>query len=134
MEEEVGSENEVVRTKSNEFPIHDPNVPWNVMKPYLGERYASVSELKTCLTNYAIANGLQLRYKKNCKDKLLVVCGPESRSENGCPWRLWASWMSTERSFQVKSLHDDHRCGRSYSLGHYFGLHQKRVHLWNLNV
>ncbi|KAJ9552869.1 hypothetical protein OSB04_016914 [Centaurea solstitialis] len=41
----------------------------------------------------------------------------KSRSENGCPWRLWASWMSSERSFQVKSLDNVHRCGRSYNLG-----------------
>ena len=60
MEEEVDSENEVSRTKSNEFPICDPNVPWNVMKPYLGERYVSASELKTCLTNYALANGMRI--------------------------------------------------------------------------
>ena len=34
-----------------------------------------------------------------------------------CTFRLWASWMSTEKSFQIKSLHPDHKCTRNYSLG-----------------
>ncbi|GKA08658.1 hypothetical protein Tco_0687989 [Tanacetum coccineum] len=34
-----------------------------------------------------------------------------------CPFRLWASWMSSERSFQIKSLYSDHRCTRNYNMG-----------------
>ncbi|KAJ9542857.1 hypothetical protein OSB04_029363 [Centaurea solstitialis] len=124
VEDEVQSDNENeivedVETKTNPFPIHNPNVPWNIMKPIVTERYASIMELKTWLTNYALANGLQLRYQRSSKDELLVVCGPQKREEKGknCPWRLWATWMSDERSFQVKTMHDEHRCGRQYNLG-----------------
>ncbi|PWA54416.1 hypothetical protein CTI12_AA436200 [Artemisia annua] len=35
----------------------------------------------------------------------------------GCPFRLWASWMSEERSFQIKSLIPEHKCCRNYNLG-----------------
>ncbi|GJY21151.1 hypothetical protein Tco_0393717 [Tanacetum coccineum] len=34
-----------------------------------------------------------------------------------CPFRLWATWMSSEKSFQIKSLYADHRCTRNYNLG-----------------
>ena len=34
-----------------------------------------------------------------------------------CGFRLWASWMSTEHSFQTKTLKPDHNCSRNYNLG-----------------
>ncbi|GJU85922.1 calcium/proton exchanger [Tanacetum coccineum] len=34
-----------------------------------------------------------------------------------CPFRLWSSWMSSERSFQIKSLYSNHRCTRNYNMG-----------------
>ncbi|GJY56928.1 hypothetical protein Tco_0456043 [Tanacetum coccineum] len=33
-----------------------------------------------------------------------------------CPFRLWASWMSTEKSFQIKTLYPDHKCCGNYNL------------------
>ena len=34
-----------------------------------------------------------------------------------CGFRLFASWMSTENSFQIKSLKPKHKCSRNYNLG-----------------
>ncbi|GJY56750.1 hypothetical protein Tco_0455865 [Tanacetum coccineum] len=34
-----------------------------------------------------------------------------------CPFRLYASWMSSEHCFQIKSLILDHKCCRNYNLG-----------------
>ncbi|GJW14977.1 calcium/proton exchanger [Tanacetum coccineum] len=34
-----------------------------------------------------------------------------------CGFRLWASWMGTENSFQIKSLKAEHKCARNYNLG-----------------
>nr|GEW49221.1 splicing factor [Tanacetum cinerariifolium] len=34
-----------------------------------------------------------------------------------CGFRLWASWMSTENSFQIKPLKAEHKCARNYNLG-----------------
>ncbi|GJV09584.1 calcium/proton exchanger [Tanacetum coccineum] len=34
-----------------------------------------------------------------------------------CPFRLYASWMTKENSFQIKSLNSDHKCSRNYNLG-----------------
>ncbi|PWA39335.1 hypothetical protein CTI12_AA572830 [Artemisia annua] len=38
-------------------------------------------------------------------------------NQGDCTFRLWASWMSTEKSFQIKTLYPDHKCSRNYSLG-----------------
>ncbi|GJX80913.1 hypothetical protein Tco_0329062 [Tanacetum coccineum] len=34
-----------------------------------------------------------------------------------CPFRMYASWMSNEHSFQIKSLISEHKCCRNYNLG-----------------
>ena len=39
------------------------------------------------------------------------------KSGNCCPFRLYATWMSNEHSFQIKSLIPDHKCSRNYNLG-----------------
>nr|XP_043615995.1 uncharacterized protein LOC122587908 [Erigeron canadensis] len=37
--------------------------------------------------------------------------------KQSCKWRLSASWMHTERSFQVKKLDDEHTCARNFKYG-----------------
>nr|KAJ0187798.1 hypothetical protein LSAT_V11C900458930 [Lactuca sativa] len=44
--------------------------------------------------------------------RLLVKC-----CDGECTFRLWASWMSDEHSFQVKSLINDHNYARNFKLG-----------------
>ena len=46
--------------KGVQYPIHDPNIPWKLMKPKLGDRYGNPGQLKKYLTNYAASNGYQL--------------------------------------------------------------------------
>nr|KAJ0213759.1 hypothetical protein LSAT_V11C400190290 [Lactuca sativa] len=50
--------------------------------------------------------------KKNDRTRLLVRC-----SNGACTFRLWASWMSDEESFQIKSLKADHNCARNFKFG-----------------
>ncbi|GJX05334.1 calcium/proton exchanger [Tanacetum coccineum] len=45
--------------------------------------------------------------KKKIQDSKKVVC----------PFRLYASWMSNEHSFQIKSLISEHKCCKNYNLG-----------------
>ncbi|XP_024966158.1 uncharacterized protein LOC112506385 [Cynara cardunculus var. scolymus] len=102
--------------KGVQYPIHDPNIPWKLIKRRLGERYENPSQLKQCLTNYAVANGYQLQYVKNDSERLLVACG-KGKKDHTCPFRLWASWMQEEKSFQIKSINCKHIYSRDYSFG-----------------
>ena len=58
-----------------EYRVHDPSIKWKLMKPTLGELYESPDQLRFALTNYAVANGLQLWFKKSDKSRLIVACG-----------------------------------------------------------
>ena len=94
------------------FPKFNPNVNWRLQSPVLGMRFENPQQMKEMLCNYAVANGYQLRYQKNDSSRLLVIC-----CKGACKFRLWATWMSTEHSFQIKSLIPDHQCSRNFKLG-----------------
>nr|KAJ0208497.1 hypothetical protein LSAT_V11C500296000 [Lactuca sativa] len=81
--------------------IHNSKVKWNVMKPVIGERH----ELKLCLTNYSIYKGYKIRFKKCDSVRLVAVYASDPEK---CPFIVRASWMSTEKSFQVKKMNDRH--------------------------
>ena len=97
------------------FPIHDPTQKWKYMKPRLGEKYENPGQLRYCVTNYAIANGYQLYFAKNGNVRLLVKCGKSKDPNYTCPFKLFASWMNKEKTFQVKTLEETHTCERNYA-------------------
>ncbi|GJW35290.1 transposase, MuDR, plant [Tanacetum coccineum] len=100
----------------DKFPIHDPTVKWKLMRPVLGEKYESPDQLKRALAFYALANGYKLYYEVNNPRRLLAKCCRDAKDRK-CPFRLWASWMQNERSFQIKKLNDEHSCSRTYEYG-----------------
>ncbi|KAL4576182.1 hypothetical protein LXL04_012271 [Taraxacum kok-saghyz] len=114
--DEVVEEDEVV-SKVHKIPIHDPDQKWDTMKPVLGMRFSDRNELKHMLTNYAVVNGYALWYEMNESSRLLVRCSKTEVGKPSCPFRLWATPMSMEDSFQIKSLVDDHNCCRQQNLG-----------------
>ncbi|XP_023766738.1 uncharacterized protein LOC111915301 [Lactuca sativa] len=101
------------------FPVHDENQAWDKMMPILGMKFANPMQLKLCLTNYVVKNGYDLWYEKSDHNRLLVKCckGKKNKRNKGCPFRLWATWMSNERSFKIKSLIDNHNCSRVFKFG-----------------
>ena len=111
--DEVSAE-ETIRDYRFPYATHNPQVKWNVVKPFIGERYESRHQLKLCLTNYSISKGYQIRFKKCDSVRLVAVCASPT-GKNNCPFLCRASWMSTEDSFQVKVLNLRHKCVRNYN-------------------
>nr|KAJ0186902.1 hypothetical protein LSAT_V11C900463080 [Lactuca sativa] len=101
------------------FPVHNENQEWEQMVPVLGMKFSNPLELKLCITNYAVKNGYDLWYEKSDHERLLVKCckGKTNKQGKGCPFRLWATWMSSEKSFQIKSLNGMHNCARVFKFG-----------------
>lgn len=97
--------------------VHDPTKEWNVMEPRFAEKYQSFHHLKTCLVNYAVTHGYPLRFEKLESTRLLAKCGRDT-DKKSCPFRLYASWMNTERTVQVKSMNKKHLCARTFNFGH----------------
>nr|KAJ0208052.1 hypothetical protein LSAT_V11C500289790 [Lactuca sativa] len=101
------------------FPVFDEKQEWDKMVPVLGMKFSNPLELKLCLTNYAVKNGYDLWFEKNDHQKLLAKCckHKKNKKNKSCPFRLWATWMKNERSFQIKSLIDRHDCEEYSNLG-----------------
>ncbi|XP_023766440.1 uncharacterized protein LOC111914964 [Lactuca sativa] len=85
--------------------------------PELGMRFSDRDELIHMLTNYVVSKGYALWYEKNEATTLLVRCSKNEKGKPSCPFRLWASPMNKENSFQIKSLIDKHNCARQQKLG-----------------
>nr|KAJ0208438.1 hypothetical protein LSAT_V11C500283920 [Lactuca sativa] len=100
-------------------PVHDEKQEWDKMVPVIGMKFANPMQLKLCVTNYAVKNWYDLWYEKSDHNRLLVkYCKVKKNKKNkGCPFRLWATWMTNERSFQIKSLVDNHNCSRVFKFG-----------------
>ncbi|CAI9261589.1 unnamed protein product [Lactuca saligna] len=73
-----------------QYSTHDLKVKWNNMKPVLGERF-----------------------KKCDSVRLVAVCASDPEKFQ-CPFVVRASWMSTERTFQIKKMVDQHTCVRNF--------------------
>ncbi|CAI9264623.1 unnamed protein product [Lactuca saligna] len=101
------------------FPVHDEKQEWDKMVPVIGMKFANPIQLKLCVTNYVVKNGYDLWYEKSDHNRLLVKCckGKKNKKNKGCPFRLWATWMTNERSFKIKSLIDNHNCSRVFKFG-----------------
>ena len=97
---------------SNDQAIYKDKVHWKKQKHVLGMRFVNPKKLKHVLCNYVVANGYQLCNKTNDSRRLLVKC-----CSGACKFRLWAFWMSEEKSFQIKCVINEHNCARNFKLG-----------------
>ncbi|GJZ22389.1 pentatricopeptide repeat-containing protein [Tanacetum coccineum] len=124
---------------NDRYPIHDDQTHWKMRKPKVGEKYVDAAQLKECLTYYALANGFSLWLYRSSKEMIIARCGrrpeklksiqkgkqrkhlkyPSSGRNEGsnCPFRCYARMMTTESSFQVISLKEDHTCVRDFKYG-----------------
>ncbi|KAF9609482.1 hypothetical protein IFM89_016568 [Coptis chinensis] len=75
----------------------------------IGMKFGSKEELKELLKAYVVTHGYDIRLFRSGTKLLEAVC-------KGCDWRLWATWMQCEKSFQIKSLKSKHECSRSVKL------------------
>nr|KAJ0207769.1 hypothetical protein LSAT_V11C500254770 [Lactuca sativa] len=110
---EIEDEEDEIDQKPTKYSVHDPSVHWKKMKPHFGEKYANQTELRFCLTNYAVHNGYPIKVTKSSSTRLQAKCGLDNKGKR-CTFKLWASWMNKEKSFQIKGLNNNHTCVREY--------------------
>ncbi|GJW56644.1 hypothetical protein Tco_0103375 [Tanacetum coccineum] len=103
------------------YPAFDPDIPWDKMEPILGMRFETPHQLKMALANYGVAYGYQLWLfigdEGNQASKTPVKKPVKKLVKKPLRNLLYASWMSREQSFQIKSLRSEHNCCRNYNLG-----------------
>ncbi|CAH1425670.1 unnamed protein product [Lactuca virosa] len=110
---EIEDDEDEVDQKPTKYSVHDPSDHCKKMKPHLGEKYANQTELRFCLTNYAVHNGYPIKVTKSSSIRLQTKCGLDNKGKR-CTFKPWASWMNKEKSFQIKGLNDKHTCVREY--------------------
>lgn len=69
------------------------------------QRFNSFSEFREALHKFSIAHGFAYRYKKNDSHRVTVKC-----KSQGCPWRIYASRLSTTQLICIKKMHTEHTC------------------------
>ncbi|GJY37347.1 pentatricopeptide repeat-containing protein [Tanacetum coccineum] len=121
------------------YPTHDQDTHWKMKKPKVGEKFVDAAQFKECLTYYGLANGYSIWCYRSSKTQIIARCGqrperikdpkkgklskwkryPSERQDEGaeCPWRCYGKQMTTENSFQVFSLNDEHTCTRDFKFG-----------------
>ncbi|KDP28012.1 hypothetical protein JCGZ_19092 [Jatropha curcas] len=78
------------------------------------QRFGSFTEFREALHKFSIAHGFAYRYKKNDSHRVTVKC-----KSQGCPWRIYASRLSTTQLICIKKMNAEHTCeGASVKAGY----------------
>ncbi|KAH7514649.1 hypothetical protein FEM48_Zijuj11G0111800 [Ziziphus jujuba var. spinosa] len=77
------------------------------LEMHVGMKFASHIEFKEYLVIYALSGGWNIIFTKNASWRVTTVC------KEGCPWRVHASDMQAQETFQIKTLQEEHICTRS---------------------
>ncbi|XP_052625687.1 uncharacterized protein LOC111879090 [Lactuca sativa] len=86
------------------------------MVPKLGDIFESPAQLKFCVTNYAVSHGYRIYFEKCDSKRIVARCG-NRKEDNKCLFRIYATWMYKEISFQIKAMNSDHNCSRQFKFG-----------------
>ncbi|KAL4591179.1 hypothetical protein LXL04_004130 [Taraxacum kok-saghyz] len=114
LEQEIGVEPQVQLNKTDDDPfLGKLCVPGGSSDGYEGDEEGEkeTGQEPTPIFNPNIGWKMQ-EPVLGMRTRLLAQC-----SKGECPFRLWATWMSSEHSFQIKSLKPDHQCARNFKVG-----------------
>ncbi|XP_057719633.1 uncharacterized protein LOC130934061 [Arachis stenosperma] len=73
----------------------------------LGTRFATVERFKEVVKDSFIAEGREVKWIKNDKERVRVGCG-----DNECPYLVHLSYNKSLQCYQVKTYHPEHTCAR----------------------
>nr|KYP42750.1 Sporozoite surface protein 2 [Cajanus cajan] len=76
----------------------------------LGLYFVSREKFKEAITTYAVHSGRNLKYKKNDKRRIKVIC------KQGCPWVAYCAKVPYEESWQLRKIVDIHTCSREHKM------------------
>lgn len=78
------------------------------LKFELGVLFNSLNDFKDAINDYAVKGGWNIRFVKNDKTRVRAKC------VEGCKWVAYCSKVQNERTFQLKTLVDEHTCSKSF--------------------
>jgi hypothetical protein len=86
------------------------NQQTNMRKPELvtSMKFSNSRVFREALREYVVNKLVDIKFKLNEKTKIFVHC------KNDCGWRLYASVVPKELTFQIKTFHSVCTCGKSF--------------------
>ncbi|GAA0169466.1 hypothetical protein LIER_23949 [Lithospermum erythrorhizon] len=92
-------------TKLDSYPKYISKTDGRQPKFAIGMFFSSRMELKASIDTYNIKDARDIKYVRNSKERVRVICKDES-----CKWFIYAKRLSGETSLQIRKWHLDHTC------------------------
>ncbi|XP_074269236.1 uncharacterized protein LOC141592455 [Silene latifolia] len=124
------SDGDIREDDDNDIPKYIQNGKWYAdqingkIKFEVGHLFENKKKFLNVLQSYAIQEGFALDKKRNLKKKFWATCkdsNPNSSTVDDnlkmvtyepCPWRIYASLLPDDITYQIKTLTDKHTCIR----------------------
>jgi hypothetical protein len=74
----------------------------------IGMKFPNSRVFREALREYVVNKAVDIKFKLNEKTKISFHC------KNDCGWRLYASVIPGELTFQIKTFHSVCTCGKSF--------------------
>ncbi|CAN1184738.1 hypothetical protein LINPERHAP2_LOCUS37152 [Linum perenne] len=88
-------------------PWYDPSCDHSKLqlKPKL--RFTCPSQFKEAVQTYSISVGADIKWPRSNQQNKEAIC-----AEQGCKWRVYASWFGRDEAFVIKAVGEPHTCPR----------------------
>lgn len=88
------------------YPQYRPPESFSEVKFEIEMQFATKNDVMDAIKHYSIFKSVPLKFKKNDRVRVRVKC------KDGCPFELYCGKMKNEDTWQVKTLRDEHNCGK----------------------
>ncbi|WJX44619.1 hypothetical protein P8452_31569 [Trifolium repens] len=92
--------------KKDKFPTFKFLKDMRDYKWEVGTYFACKEEFQYAIKCYSIQSARAVKFKKNDKTRMRVICKP------GCKWAAYCAHIPGQETWQLRKIHDDHKCNR----------------------
>ncbi|XP_052723885.1 uncharacterized protein LOC108344014 [Vigna angularis] len=79
----------------------------------VGTYFAEKQDILKAIKSYALDNGRNIKFVKNDKQRMRFKC---VGAKGKCPWRLYCGYMKAVKTWQLRTMLNNHTCSREFNL------------------
>ncbi|WVZ21463.1 hypothetical protein V8G54_008785 [Vigna mungo] len=79
----------------------------------VGTYFAEKQDILDATKSYVLDNGRNIKFVKNDKQRMRLKC---VGAKGKCPWRLYFGYMKAVKTWQLRTMLDNHTCSREFNL------------------
>ncbi|GAA0167717.1 hypothetical protein LIER_22588 [Lithospermum erythrorhizon] len=99
------SEDDGYHAKQDNYPKYNSQTNSRNPKSIIGMLFSCTEELKDAIYTYNIKDARNVKYVRNVKNRVTVVC-----KDKRCKWFTYARKLSSETGLQIRKWQLDHTC------------------------